>query len=112
MVFFKESILEPLTETRPAILKQFIAINVRSESTIYRRVIAGVSRLHHHPNRHFYGKSIEVWNLRGTDTSYPSSFLPVEGIAGRCVVNTSTVQESNIREKVTVVMLLCMVFEI
>ena len=63
-----------------------------------------VSWLHPHPDRHFYGKPIEVWSLQGTDTSYPASFLPVERIAGRCVVNTSTVHLSKTKEKVTVVM--------
>ena len=51
-------------------------------------------------------------DLQDTDTSYPTSFLPVERIAGRCVVNTSTVHLTSTIEKVTVIMPLCTVVEI
>ena len=39
-------------------------------------------------------------------------FLPVEHIARRCVVNTSSVHLSKTKEKVTVVMPLCTVVEL
>ena len=109
---FEEPILDPLAELRPAIIKQFIVVNVVSKGTTFKHVIAQVSWLHHHPDRHFYGKPTEVWSLQGTDTSYSASFLPVERIAGRCVVNISTVHLSKTKEKVTVVMPLCSVVEV
>lgn len=108
---FEEPILDPLAELRPAIIKQFIVVNVVSKGTAFKHVIAQVSWLHPYPDRHFYGKPIEVWSLQGTDMSYPASFLPVERIAGRCVV-TSTVHLSKTKEKVTVVMPLCTVVEL
>ena len=89
-----------LTEPRPAIIKQFIVVNVKSVSKgiAFKHVIAKVSWLDPHPDRHFYGKPVEVWGLHGTtDYSYPASFLPVERIAGRCVVHTSTVCLSKTR---------------
>lgn len=109
---FEEPITDPLSEPRPAIIKQFLIVNVMSKGAAFKHVVTKVSWLHPHPDWHFYGKPVEVWSLQGTDTSHPASFFPVERIAGRCVVNTSTVQLSNTRERKTVVMPLCMLAEI
>ncbi|XP_030600828.1 uncharacterized protein LOC115790939 [Archocentrus centrarchus] len=109
---FEEPVIDPLAEPRPAVIKQFIVVNVVSKCSTFKHVVVQVSWLNPHPDRHFYGKPVEVWCMQGTDTSFPASFLPVERIAGRCVVHTSTVCLSRTTEKVTVVLPLCTVVEI
>ena len=49
---FQEPILDPLTEQRPAIIKQFIVVNVMRKDTAVKHVIAQVSWLHPHPDRY------------------------------------------------------------
>lgn len=72
---FEEPIIDPLSEPRPAITKQFLLVNVLSKGAAFKHVIAQVSWLQPHLERHFYGKPVEVWSLQGTDTSHPVSFL-------------------------------------
>lgn len=97
---FEEPIIDPVAEPRPAIIKSFFIVNVVSKGDNLKHVVAQASWLHPHPDRHFYGKRIEVWSLQGTDVSYAASILPVERIAGRCVLNTCTVRLSERTEKV------------
>ncbi len=109
---FEEPVLDPNVDVRPGIIKRFLIVTLKSKACTFQHTVAKVTWLHCHPDRHFFGSPVEVWSLQGTHTDAASTFLPVERIAGRCVLSTSTVQLSHTKEKVSVVIPLCTVVEI
>ncbi len=109
---FEEPVLDPNADVRPGIIKRFLIVTLKSKACTFQHIIAKVTWLHRHPDRHFFGSPVEVWSLQGTHTDAASAFLPVERIAGRCVLSTSTVQLSHTKEKVSVVIPLCTVVAI
>ena len=86
-------------------------LGVKSHSSTRQHVVAKVKWLHPHPDRHFFGKPVEIWDLQCTQTDSAPSFLPIERIANRCVYTATTVQLSQTKEKVSVVIPLCTVVE-
>ena len=109
---FEVPLLDPTSELRPGIVKKFLIVNVKSHASTRQHVVAKVKWLHPHPDRYFFGKPVEIWDLQGTQTDSAPSFLPIERIANRCVYTTTTVQLRNTKEKVSVVIPLCSVVEI
>ena len=85
---------------------------VKCKDYIQEHVVAKVTWLHPHPERHFFGKPVEIWNLQGTRTDCTSAFLPVERIASRCVYNATIVQLSQVKERVSVVIPVCTIVEV
>lgn len=109
---FEEPVLDPNAELHPGIIKRFLIISVRTNTCTLQHVVAKVTWLHPHPDRHFFGNPVEVWSLQGTPSDSAAAFLPVERVAGRCVLSTSLVQLSQTKEKVSVVIPVCTMFEI
>ena len=109
---FDVPILDPNAEMRPGIVKKFLILKVKSQHSTVEHVVAKVTWLHPHPDRHFFGRPVEIWNLQGTGTDCAPSFIPIERIAYRCVYSATTVQLSQIKEKVSVVIPICSVVEI
>lgn len=62
----KKPVSDPLAQPRPGIIKQFLVVSVVSKCSTFKHVIAQVSWLNPHPDRHFYGKPVEVWCLQVT----------------------------------------------
>ena len=109
---FDVPLLDPTSELRPGIVKKFLIVNVKSQGSTRQHVVAKVKWLNPHPDRYFFGKPVEIWDLKGTQTDSAPSFLPIERIANRCVYTATTVQLSQTKEKVSVVIPLCTVVEI
>lgn len=108
---FDEPVLNPAAELRPGIVKEFL-ISVKMQTSISYHVVAVMLWLDPHPNRFFFGKPVEVWDTKGTETDTAPCFLPVERITSRCAHSITTIPFTSAKERVSVVIPLCTMVEI
>ncbi|KAI8485685.1 hypothetical protein Bbelb_365190 [Branchiostoma belcheri] len=106
----EEPTIDSRAEDRPAVLREFILVHlVLGNGRRCSHAVARVTWYQYHPERWFYGRGspVQVWGLAFEPES-SASFIPVEHIAGRCVASTSTVQFERMKERVSVIVPLCM----
>lgn len=109
---FDELVLNPAAEVRPGIVKEFLVISVKMETSVTYHVVAKMLWLDPHPNRFFFGRPVEVWDTKGTETDGAPCFLPVERITSRCAHNIAAIPFTSGKERVSVVIPLCTSVEI